>query len=60
MALAGEPVADDLLGAPDRAEVAAQGVDVGGVEEVDPAFGRGVQDGVALRRVALQAEGHGA
>jgi hypothetical protein len=60
LALALQPVADDLLGATLRVVPAAQGIDVGGVEEVHAAGRRRVEDGVALRRVALQAERHGA
>ena len=58
VALALQPVADDLLGAARRVVAAAQRIDVGGVEEVDAAGRRGIEDGVALRHVALQAERH--
>ena len=49
VALADQPIADDLLGAPHRGRRRrAQRIDVrGGVEEVDPALGRGVHDGAA-------------
>ena len=58
VALALQPVADDLLGAARGVVAAAQRIDVGGVEEVDPAGRRGIHDGVALGHVALQAERH--
>src|SRR5437016_12673660 len=54
-----EPAPEDLLGAADGAEVAADGVDVGRVEEGDAA-GRGpIENRDGGRLVALQAEGHG-
>jgi hypothetical protein len=58
VALAAQPVADDLLGSPRGIVAAAQGVDVGGIEEIDPASRRGVHDRMALGHVALQAERH--
>jgi len=60
VAAALEPAAEDLLGAAHRLEAPAQRVDVGGVEEGDPARRRAVEDGAGRRLVALQAEGHGA
>ena len=59
MALALQPLADDVLGAARRVAAAAQRVDVGGIQEVDAAGGRGIEDRMALRRIALEAEGHG-
>src|SRR5437867_13184377 len=54
-----EPAPDDLLGAADGAEVAADGIDVGRVEKGDAA-GRGpIENRDGGRLVALQAEGHG-
>ncbi|MEJ0067333.1 MAG: hypothetical protein WDM85_19615 [Caulobacteraceae bacterium] len=47
-------------GAANRVAAAAQRVDVGGVEEVDPALGGRVHDRAADGLLALQAEGHGA
>src|SRR5207248_6648808 len=55
-----QPVADDLLGPTGRIVSATQRIDVGRVEEVDAPGRRGIEDGVALRHIALQAEGHGA
>ena len=55
-----QPAAHDLFGASDGRDVAAQRIDVRGVEEIDAAVGGRVEDGVALRFVALQTEGHGA
>ena len=58
MALARQPAAEDLLGAADRLAVAAERIDIGRVEKVDAALGGGIQDGAALRLVALKPEGH--
>jgi hypothetical protein len=55
-----QPATEDLLGAPDRLEIAADGVHVGGVEEGDAAGGGAVEDRHRGGLVALQAEGHGA
>ena len=53
-----QPLPHDLLRPPDRAEAAAERVDVGRVEEVDAGlFGR-VEDGEARRLIALETEGH--
>ena len=54
----GEPLPHDLLGAPDRRQIAPHGVHVSGVEERDAGLGRGVEDGEARRLVALIPEGH--
>jgi len=56
--LALEPVTDDLFGPPHGIVTAAQGIDVGGIEEIDSAGRRGVHDRMALCHVALQAERH--
>jgi hypothetical protein len=55
-----QPVADDLFGAAGGLDSAAERVHVGGIEKVDAAFGRLVEDAVRHRLVGLQAEGHGA
>jgi len=60
VAAALQPAAQDLLGAAGGADVPAEGIDVGRVQEVDAGLGGGVEDGPAVRLVALQAEGHGA
>src|SRR5262249_20137912 len=52
------PLAEDLLGAPDRLEAAAERVDVRGVEEADAPLHGGVEDREARVAVALEAEGH--
>src|SRR5581483_4854041 len=54
LALALEPLADDLLRAPDRLRV-----DVGGINEVDARLRRLIHDGEAGRLVSLRAKGHG-
>ena len=56
MALADQPIADDFLGAPHRVGAAAERIDVGGVEEVDPALGGGVHDRAADVFLALQTD----
>jgi hypothetical protein len=53
-----KPAADDLLGAADGVEVAAEGIDVGRVDEVDAGVVGGVEDGHRRRLVTLQAERH--
>ncbi len=58
--LAAQPATEDLLGAPDRGEATAEGIDVRRVDEGDPSFGGPVEDGHRHRLVALQPEGHGA
>jgi hypothetical protein len=58
VAAAGQPAAQDLLGASDRLRGAAERIDVGGVEEGDAALGRVVENGARRRLVALQPEGH--
>jgi hypothetical protein len=55
-----QPAPEDLLGPPHGVEAAAHRIDVGGVEEGDPARGGAVEDGHRGGLVALQAEGHGA
>ena len=52
------PATDDLLGAADGLERAAERIDVGGVEEVDAALDGAVEDGERRLLVALIAEGH--
>ena len=58
VALAREPAADDLLGAARGGEVAAERIDVGGVEERDARVGGVVEDRARRVLVDLQAEGH--
>jgi len=53
-----EPAPDDLFRSPDGLEVAADRIDVRGVEERDAAGGGAIQDGSRARLVALQAERH--
>ena len=53
-----EPAPDDFLGGSDG--VCADGVDIGGVDEVDAAVGGGGHDALRLRLFGLEAEGHGA
>jgi len=60
VALADQPIADDFLGAAHRVAAAAERIDVGAVEEVDPALGGGVHDRTADVLLTLQTEGHGA
>src|SRR3990172_1550448 len=59
VAAAPEPPAQNLFGAAHGVEGAAQRIDVGGVEEGDPARGRPVEDGDRDRLVALEPERHG-
>src|SRR3990170_8604814 len=59
VAAAPEPPAQNLFGAARGVEGAAQRIDVGGVEEGDPARGRPVEDGDRDRLVALEPERHG-
>src|ERR1700729_1653541 len=53
-----EPAAEDLLGNPAGGEIPAQRVGVGGVEEVNTALGRPVENGDSGGLIALQPEGH--
>jgi hypothetical protein len=55
-----EPPAQDLFSAAHGVEGAAQRIDVGGIEEGDPARGGPVEDGDRGRLVALEPERHGA
>src|SRR5262249_6932818 len=55
-----EPSAEDLLRPPDGRDVAADGVDVGGVEERHPGVERAVEDRHRRLLVALHPERHGA
>lgn len=50
----------DLLCAPYGAAVPAEWIDVRGIDEIDSAYCRRVENCVALSPVALEAEGHGA
>jgi hypothetical protein len=52
--------AEDLFSPADRLAVAAQWIDIGGVDGIDAAGRGGIQDRAALRDIALQPEGHGA
>jgi len=54
-----QPGADDLLGPAGGRSPAAQRVDVGSVEEVDPTRRRCIHDGVTSPLVALEPERHG-
>ncbi len=58
VAPAPEPPPQDLLGAAHGVEGAAQRIDVGRVEEGDPAGGRAVEDGDRGGLVALEPERH--
>src|ERR1019366_2997694 len=53
-----EPAAEDLLGNPPGGEIPAQRVGGGGVEEVNTALGRPVENGDSGGLIALQPEGH--
>ena len=53
-----EPPAEDVLGASHGVEPTAQRVDVGRVEEGDPACRGAVEDGDRCGLIALQPEGH--
>src|SRR6185436_5346663 len=55
-----EPASDDLFRSPDGLEVAADWIDVRGVEERDAAGGGPIENSPRARLVALQPEGHGA
>ncbi len=58
VALALQPLPDDLLGASRGGEVAAERIRIGGVEERDALVGRCVEDGEAAGLVDLEAERH--
>src|SRR5690606_23335022 len=60
LAVALEPVADDLLGAPGSLGAARHGVDLGSVHEIEPGLERHVDLGVSLGLGVLAAPGHGA
>ena len=60
LAFALQPGADNLLGTARGGTTTAERIHVGGVEEVDPALGRCIEDRVAASLVTLAAEGHGA
>ena len=47
------------LGPAHRGQISAQRIDIGGIEEIDAARSRFVQNCVALRFIALKSEGHG-
>jgi hypothetical protein len=51
-------IADDFLGAAGGRPATAHRIDVRRVEEIAPALSGGVEDLVASRLVALEAEGH--
>ena len=53
-----QPAPDDLLGPADQGQISTQGIDIGGVNEIDSALGGGVQHRMALRLIALDTEGH--
>ena len=53
-----QPATEDFLGNPPGAQIPAQGVGVRGVDEVDTAFGRPVENGDSGQLIALQPEGH--
>ena len=53
-----QPAAEDFLGDPAGTQVPAERVGVRGVDEVDAAFGRAVEDRPRGRFVALQTERH--
>ena len=55
-----EPPTHDFLGAPHGGAVTAQRINVGGVDERDTTFGRGVEDGMAGVLLTLVPERHGA
>ena len=57
-ALAFQPAADDLLGAPGELDAAAERIDVGDVEKIDPARSRLRHDARETVLLGLQAEGH--
>src|SRR5262249_44654029 len=58
VALADEPLANDLLGAPRGLRRGGHGVAVGGVEEVDAGLGGAIEDREGGAFVRLVAEGH--
>src|SRR5262249_36518682 len=58
--LALEPSADNLLGSSGCLPATAKRIYFGRIQEIDAAFGSRVEDGGALRLVALKSEGHGA
>ena len=53
VALAFEPVSGDLFRAAELRVRAAHGIEIGGIEKVDPRVGRGVEDAVRFRLVGL-------
>jgi hypothetical protein len=58
VALAGKPLADDLLGTARGLRCRRHRVGIGGVEKDDAALGGPVEDGKRGRLIALVPEGH--